>query len=129
MAEYLNLIQLISGVLAAAVVFAGIFMSVKQLNPEKYVTIPVKSTVISTAVIIAGLLLFAITKTCTNLTEVTEEHYELGTIYLVSLGEVIKSFGFIAFVPLLFRLFKPGKRKEENSDIPEEECNEESDNN
>lgn len=118
---YYNLIQLISGVLAVAAIFAGIFISCKKLNPEKYETIPPKTTVISVALIILGLLLYAVTKTCTNLTVVTEEHYELGTLYMISLGEVFKSFGFVACIPILFRMFKPKTRKEKpDEDIPED---------
>ena len=81
-------------------------------DPEKYEVIPVKTTVISTLLIILGLLSYAVMKTCTNMTVVTEEHYDLWALYLASLGEVIKLFGFIVFVPVLFRLFKPRSRKE-----------------
>ncbi|MBR3248259.1 MAG: hypothetical protein IKG03_07675 [Clostridiales bacterium] len=116
MSDYLNYIQLISGICAAALIFAGIFISVKKLNPEKYETIPVKTTVISTALIIAGLLCYTLTKTCTNMTVVTEEQYELGTLYFASLEEVIKLFGFIVFVPLLFRLFKPKSHRNAQSE-------------
>ena len=112
MAEYLNLIQIVSGVLAAALVFGGLLLSAKKLNPEKYETIPVKTTVISTLLIILGLLSYAVTKTCTNMTVVTEEHYELWALYFASLEEVIKYFGFAVFIPVLFRLFKPRSRKE-----------------
>ena len=122
MSEYYNLIQLICGVLAVIFVFLGIFLSVKKLNPEKYETVPLKMTVISTALIIIGLLLYGVVRTCTNLTVVTEEHYDVSTVYLISLGEVIKMFGFIIFVPLLFKLFKPRTRRPENGseEIPEE---------
>ena len=122
MIEYYNLIQVICGVLAVIFIFLGIFLSVKKLNPEKYETMPLKMTVISTALIIIGLLLYGVVRTCTNLTVVTEEHYDVSTVYLVSLGEVIKMFGFIVFVPLLFKLFKPRTRKPESSseEIPEE---------
>ena len=113
MSDYLNIIQLISGIAAAVLVFIGIFISVKKLNPEKYETIPVKNTVISIALILLGLLCFAVTKTCTNLTVETVEHYELGTIYFASVGEVIKSFGFVALIPILFRLFKPRTAKKD----------------
>lgn len=122
MREYFNLIQVIATVLAVIFIFLGISVSVKSLNPEKYETIPPKTTVISTVLIVIGLLCYAVVKTCTNLTVVTQEHYDVSTVYLVSLGEVIKFFGFIIFVPLLFRLFKPRSRKpEKNADeIPEE---------
>ena len=122
MSEYLNLIQVIAGVASVVFIFLGIFLTVKKLNPEKYETIPVRSTVICTALIAVGILLYAVVKTCTNLTVATEEHYDVSTVYLVSLGEVIKIFGFIVFVPLIFRLFKPRSRKPEKADeeIPEE---------
>ena len=116
MTEYLNYIQLLSGIMAAILISLGIFLSVKKLNPEKYEVIPVKTTVISTVLIIAGLLCYTLVKTCTNMTVVTEESYEMGTLYFASLEEVIKMFGFIVFVPLLFRLFKPKAHKDEQSD-------------
>jgi glucan phosphoethanolaminetransferase (alkaline phosphatase superfamily) len=112
MTEYLNLIQIITGVLAAILIFVGIFLSAKKLNPEKYEVIPVKTTVISTLLIILGLLSYAVTKMCTNMNIVTEEHYELWALYFASLEEVIKLIGFIVFIPVLFRLFKPRSRKE-----------------
>ena len=122
MSEYLNYIQLASGILSAGLVFAGIFISAKKLNPEKYEMIPVKTTVISTALIIAGLLCYTLMKTCTNMTIVTEEQYELGTLYYASLEEVVKSFGFIVFIPVVFRLFKPKSQKRDQieEDIPVE---------
>ena len=122
MTEYLNYIQLISGIFAAVLIFAGIFTSAKKLNPQKYETIPVKTTVISTAMVIAGLLCYTLVKTCTNLTIITEEQYEFGTIYFASLEEVIKLFGWVVFIPLLFRLFKPKSSKEDqfDEDTPEE---------
>ena len=126
MAEYLNLIQIISGVLAAALVFTGLLISAKKLNPEKYESIPVKTTVISTLLVILGILSYAVTKTCTNMNIVTEEHYELWALYFASLEEVIKLFGFIVFVPVLFRMFKPKSRKEKPA---EDEYSEEEEDN
>ena len=120
MSDYLNYIQLISGITAAGLIFAGIFLNVKKLNPEKYETIPVKTTIISTVLIILGLLSYTLTKTCTNI--VTEEQYEFGALYFASLEEVIKLLGFVVFIPLLFRLFKPKSRKDDQTEeiVPEE---------
>ena len=126
MTDYLNTIQIVTGLLAAAIVFAGLFLNGKKLNPEKYEVIPVKTTVISTILTIVGLMVFAVTITYTNYTVATEEHYELGTLYIASLGEVIKSYGFIVFVPLLFRLFKPKSHRSENEEEITEELSEES---
>ena len=122
MSEYLNYIQLASGILSAGFVFAGIFISAKKLNPEKYEMIPVKTTIVSTALIIAGLLCYTLMKTCTNMTIVTEEQYELGTLYFASLEEVVKSLGFIVFFPVVFRLFKPKSQRRDQieEDIPVE---------
>ena len=119
--QYLNYIQLASGIAAAALIFAGIFLSVKKLNPEKYETIPMKTTLISIALIVLGLLCYTLTKTCTNLTIATEEHYELWAVYFASLEEVIKMFGFVALVPILFRLFKPRSRQESREYYPDTE--------
>lgn len=120
MADYLNIIQLVTGIISAGLIFAGIWMSVKKLNPEKYEVIPMKTTIISTLFIVIGLLFFSVTKTCTNLTIETEEQYELWSIYLASAGEVIEHFGFVAFVPVLFRLFRPKSRRRNEEEIIDE---------
>ena len=120
MADYLNIIQLVTGILSAGLIFAGIIISVKKLNPEKYEEIPVKTTVISTLLIVFGLLVFSVTKTCTNLTIETEEQYELWSVYLASAGEVIEFFGFVAFIPVLFRLFRPKSQRKDEEEIIEE---------
>lgn len=126
--SYLNYIQLASGILAAALIFTGIFLSVKKLNPEKHETIPMKTTVISVCLIILGLLCYTATKTCTNLTVVTEEQYDVWAIYFASLGEVIKFFGFLALIPVIFRLFKPrsNREKPDEEEIIDESPDEES---
>ncbi|MBR4557337.1 MAG: hypothetical protein IKO15_07640 [Clostridiales bacterium] len=120
MADYLNIIQLVTGILSAGLIFAGIIISVKKLNPEKYEEIPVRTTVISTLLIVCGLLVFSVTKTCTNLTIETEEQYELWSVYLASAGEVIEFFGFVAFIPILFRLFRPKSQRKDEEEIIEE---------
>lgn len=124
MADYLNIIQLVTGILSAGLIFAGIIISVKKLNPEKYEEIPVKTTVISTLLIVFGLLVFSVTKTCTNLTIETEEQYELWSVYLASAGEVIEFFGFVAFIPILFRLFRPKSQRKDEEEIIEESSEE-----
>ena len=124
--SYLNYIQLGLGIAAAVFIFTGIFLSVKKLNPEKYETIPMKTTVISVCLILVGLLLYTGMKTCTNLTGVTEEQYDVWTVYFASLGEVIKLFGFVALIPVIFRLFKPKsvkKQEEETEDVEGSEEN------
>ncbi len=126
MTNYLNIIQLISGIAAAVLVFVGIFISVNALNPEKHDTIPLKTTVISALVIALGLLCFAVTRTCSNLMFVTDEQYELWTVYLASAGEIAKSFGFIVFIPVVFRLFKPKSRRDEQTEMPEDGSSRES---
>ena len=120
MADYLNIIQLVTGIISAGLIFAGIWMSVKKLNPEKYEVIPMKTTIISTLFIVLGLLFFSVTKTCTNLTIETEEQYELWSVYLASAGEVIEFFGFVAFIPVLFRLFRPKSQRKDEEEIIEE---------
>lgn len=125
--SYLNYIQLAFGIAAAVLIFIGIFLSVKKLNPEKYETIPMKTTVISVCLILLGLLCYTAMKTCTNLTIVTEEQYDVWAVYFATLGEVIKLFGFVALIPVLFRLFKPkgNKEKAEEVDETDEEADDE----
>ena len=118
----LNVIQLVCGLLAAVCVFLGIFISVRKLNPEKKVEIPPRVTVISCALILLGLLLYSVTKTCTNLQTVDINEYDVSTVYFASVGEVIKLFGFIVLIPIVFRLFGPRKNREILEEIRKEDA-------
>ena len=118
----LNVIQLVCGLLAAVCVFLGIFISVRKLNPEKKVEIPPRITVISCALILLGLLLYSVTKTCTNLQTVDINEYDVSTVYFASVGEVIKLFGFIVLIPIVFRLFGPRKNREILEEIRKEDA-------
>ena len=67
MEKYLNIIQLIAGILAIACIFTGLFLSIKKLSKEdESKKIPKNTVIISTVLIAIGLLLFSVTKTCTN---------------------------------------------------------------
>ena len=118
----LNVIQLVCGLIAAICVFIGIFISVRRLDPGKKTEIPVKITVLSCALIVLGLLIYAVTKTCTYLQTVDLTEYDLYTVYFASLGEVVKVFGFFALIPIVLRLFGPRKNKKILEEIREEDA-------
>lgn len=111
MEKYLNTIQLISGIIAIVLIFAGLFLSTRKLSKEDSTKkIPTKTVIISTILIAAGLLVYAITKTCTNYAN-RDQEYDISVLYLFSLISVIKYFGFVMLLPLLFNYIRrrPGK--------------------
>lgn len=111
MNNYLNIIQIVSGIIAVALIFSGLFLSVRKLNKEDSTEkIPAKTIKLSTILIVLGLLVYAITKTCTNYANSNGE-YDLIVIYLASLIDVIKFFGFVALVPILLNLIKRKPQK------------------
>ena len=57
--------------------------------------------------VLFGLMAYAVTKTCTNLTTETAEDYSLFTVYLASFIEVIKTFGFVLLVPVVLNMLTP----------------------
>lgn len=111
MEQYLNLIQVISSVIGVALIFAGLFISIRKLNKEDSTEkIPVKTVRLSTILIIVGLLCYAVTKTCTNYAN-RDQEYDIIVIYLASLIDVVKFFGFVALVPILLNLIKRKPQK------------------
>lgn len=118
MENYLNLIQLITGIIAVISIFSGLFLSVKKLNKfDKSEKIPQKTVIISTLLIAAGLLLYAAAKTCTRYAN-RDQEYEISVLYLSSLIEVVKYFGFILLIPFLFNFLmrKPNRKKDKDED-------------
>lgn len=120
MEKYLNIIQLVTGILAVVFIFSGLFLSIKKLSKEdESKKIPKNTVIISTVLIAFGLLLYAVTKTCTNYAN-RDQEYDIMVIYLSSMITVIKYFGFILLVPILFNYIKRRPRKVTNDDIEED---------
>lgn len=116
MSNYLNVIQLISGIVGVALIFTGLFLSIKKLNKEDSTAIvPGRIVKISTALIVLGLLSYAVTKTCTNYAN-RDQEYDLIVIYLASLIDVIKVFGFIALIPVLINVIRKNNRKSQSQE-------------
>ena len=121
MEKYLNIIQLITGLLAVACIFTGLFLSIKKLSKEdESKKIPKNTVIISTILIAIGLLLFSVTKTCTNYA-IRDQEYDISVLYLSSLITVIKYFGFVLLVPILFNYIKRRPKTVSNEDIEEEQ--------
>ncbi|MCQ2534753.1 MAG: hypothetical protein MJ172_09330 [Clostridia bacterium] len=106
MAQYLNIIQIVSGITGIILIFSGLYMSIRKLNKEdSSEKIPAKTVKISTLLIVLGILIYAITKTCTNYAN-SEQEYDIFVIYLASLIDIVKFYGFVALVPLLLNFIK-----------------------
>ncbi|MCQ2467268.1 MAG: hypothetical protein MJ166_07110 [Clostridia bacterium] len=116
MSNYLNIIQLVSGIAAIVLIFAGLFLSIRKLNKEdSSEKIPMSTVKLSTILIVLGLLLYAVTKTCTNYAN-RDQEYDLIVIYVASLIDVIKFFGFIALIPILLNYVKRRATKKVEED-------------
>lgn len=119
MEQYLNIIQLVSGIAGIASIFIGLFLTIRKLNKEDSTTkIPSKTIKISTALIVLGLLLYAVTKTCTSYAN-RDQDYDVMAIYFASLIDVVKMFGFVALIPVLLNVLrrKSTKRPTEKEDL------------
>ena len=108
----LNYIQLALGLLAVGLIFAGLFSSIRKLDKEdKTKTIPTSAVMRSMILIGVGLLCYAGVKTCTYLPTEEAAEYDMTVIFLTSLVEVVKYFGFIILIPLLVKVLKPKLRQ------------------
>lgn len=115
MTNYLNFIQFGSGIVGVVLIFIGLYMSIKKLNKEDSTSsIPTRTIWTSTILIILGLLIYAVTKTCSNYVSYSDTN-SIAVIYLASLIDVIKLFGFVALIPLLLN-FLTRKPQKNNSD-------------
>lgn len=105
MNNYLNVIQLICGVLAAVFIFLGLFTSLRKLNKEDSSQLIPKENIIRSTIFIAiGLLLYSAMKTCTAYASAPEE--DLFMMFTSSLVDVVKFFGFLLILPFLFNYLK-----------------------
>lgn len=105
--KMLNYIQLALGIAAIATIFIGLFTAFKKLDKEDSSKLLSTGTIIRSMVLVAaGLLLYAGVKTCTNIAAGAGEDYDIFVIYMASIVDVVKYFGFIIFVPLLINFVR-----------------------
>lgn len=103
-----NYIQLICGIAGVILVFAGLFTVIRKIGKSGEKKRADTDTIIKgTLMVLFGLMAYAVTKTCTNLTTETAADYSLFTVYLASFIEVIKTFGFVLLVPVVLNMLTP----------------------
>ncbi len=108
------IIQLISGLAAIVLIFAGLRTTIKKLDKDnRYVGVPKAVVLNSTKLIVFGLLALGVTKTCSNY-EAMHADYSLLIIYLGSLIEMVKFFGFVALLPFLINYLRTPHVKKNN---------------
>ena len=109
--KMLNFIQLGLGLAAAACVFIGLFTTIRSLDKNDSSKKISKETIIRSMVLITlGLLLYSGVKTCSNMMTDSAADYDIGVIYLASVVDVIKIFGFVIFIPLIMKITAPNAR-------------------
>jgi glucose uptake protein GlcU len=106
--QMINYIQLALGLAAVVCIFIGLFTTIRSLDKNDSSKKISKETVIkSTILVTIGLLLYSGVKTCSNLMTPEAKDYDILVIYLASVTEVAKFFGFLIFIPLLIKVIAP----------------------
>ncbi|MBO4636916.1 MAG: hypothetical protein J5685_07195 [Clostridiales bacterium] len=110
----LNYIQIACGIIAIILIFTGLFITVKKLKkPDDNKKDRIDSIIRSTLFIIFGILFYSGTRTCTNLISDTAGDFSIVTVYLASVVEVIKVFGFIILLPAVLNMLAPKTARKE----------------
>ncbi|MCR5529219.1 MAG: hypothetical protein K6F49_08380 [Saccharofermentans sp.] len=104
----INYIQLALGLSSVACIFIGLVTTLRCLDRnDSSKDIPRDKIIKSTLLIVLALLLFSGVKTCSNLTSAEAADYDITVVYLASVVEVAKIFGFLVFIPLLIKVLRP----------------------
>ena len=106
--KMLNYIQLGLGLAAVVCIFTGLFITIRSLDKNDSSKTISKETIIKSMVLITiGLLLYSGVKTCSNMLTDGAQDYDIGVIYMASVVDVAKVFGFLILVPLVIKLLAP----------------------
>ncbi len=104
----LNYIQLGLGLAAVVCIFTGLFTTIRSLDKNDSSKTISKETIIKSMVLITiGLLLYSGVKTCSNMLTDGAQDYDIGVIYMASVVDVAKVFGFLILVPVVIKLIAP----------------------
>lgn len=106
--KMLNYIQLGLGLAAVVCIFTGLFTTIRSLDKNDSSKTISKETIIKSMVLITiGLLLYSGVKTCSNMLTDGAQDYDIGVIYMASVVDVAKVFGFLILVPIVIKLLAP----------------------
>lgn len=106
--KMLNYIQLGLGLAAVVCIFTGLFTTIRSLDKNDSSKTISKETIIKSMVLITiGLLLYSGVKTCSNMLTDGAQDYDIGVIYMASVVDVAKVFGFLILVPIVIKLLTP----------------------
>ena len=112
----LNYIQLGLGLAAVVCIFIGLFTTIRSLDKnDSSKTISTETVIKSMVFITVGLLLYSGVKTCSNMLTDGAQDYDVGVIYMASVVEVAKVFGFLILIPLILKLLAdrtPAKKED-----------------
>ena len=106
--KMLNYIQLGLGLASVVCIFIGLFTTIRSLDKNDSSKTISKETIIKSMVIITiGLLLYSGVKTCSNMMTEGAQDYDISVIYMASVVDVAKVFGFLILVPIVIKLLAP----------------------
>lgn len=112
----LTVITLASGLGAAVFAFSGLRNSASKLDKEdRTVAIPKKIIIRSTFFMVIAILLFAVTRTCGEIGKPEAKDLDIAVVYLHTLVETVKYFGFIILLPFVLNYVRTTKNKNRNS--------------
>lgn len=109
-------VMAVSGIAAAVFAFLGLRNSASKLDKEdRTVAIPRKVIIRSTIYMIFAVLLLAVMRTCGELGKPEARDLDIIIVYLHTLVETVKYFGFIILIPLVLNYVRTTKNKNRNS--------------
>ena len=112
----LTILMIVAGVEAAVFAFLGLRNSTSKLDKEdRTVAIPKKVIIRSTFFMVIAILLFAVTRTCGEIGKPEAKDLDIAVVYLHTLVETVKYFGFIILLPFVLNYVRTTKNKKRNS--------------
>ncbi|MBO4408014.1 MAG: hypothetical protein J5786_01915 [Clostridiales bacterium] len=112
----ITIITATSGIAAAVFAFLGLRNSASKLDKEdRTVAIPKKVIIRSTVYMIFSILLLAVMRTCGELGKAEAKDLDIIIVYLHTLVETVKYFGFIILLPVVLNYVRTTKNKNRNS--------------
>ena len=112
----LTIIMIVAGVEAAVFAFLGLRNSTSKLDKEdRTVAIPKKVIIRSTVFMVLSIFFLTVMRTCGEIGKPEAQDLDLIVVFLHTLVETVKYFGFIILLPFVLNYVRTTKNKKRNS--------------
>ena len=112
----LTILMIVAGVEAAVFAFLGLRNSTSKLDKEdRTVAIPKKVIIRSTVFMVLSIFFLTVMRTCGEIGKPEVQDLDLIVVFLHTLVETVKYFGFIILLPFVLNYVRTTKNKKRNS--------------